>query len=266
MSDEVTEGDDKRHIISSSLRQVNTDIDPPRPFDSTAYEEKNEEKNDECKKPITNNEQEDIRSDVAVLETEEQLVVTARERDLERGREDGLLEVVGDIVVGAVRIDGINHTTDHNNIENYNHGVVPEIVDNDAEEDQDNVPIIEATLVEQEEVYEAKPTLPWYKSRRVQSSVCIGLVILISLSIALGVQLSSQEETIAYVIETTSTPPSISLVPTSLPTLSNSPTVSSFPSSYPTTHLNTYKWKKLGQTIPGELANDESGHSVDPRW
>ena len=119
-----------------------------------------------------------------------------------------MLDVVeNDIIVGAVHIDGINHNHTHHNIEN-NHGVVPEIVDNDAEVDQDDVPIIEATLVEQEEVYEAKPTLPWYKLRRVQSSVCIGLVILIALSIALGIQL--QQETVAYVVETTSTtPPSI---------------------------------------------------------
>ena len=106
------------------------------------------------------------------------------------------------------------------------------------ESNQEGLPEIEAYLVEEEydddgEVYIATPTLPWWKQRRTKILLGVVLVIVSTLAIVLGIELSKDDQVtlvnnVTNVIVNVTDSPSISLAPS----------LSSAPSSSPTECVN----------------------------
>ena len=80
------------------------------------------------------------------------------------------------------------------------------------------------SVYDERTIYEATPTLPWWKQKRVRLMVGVVFILLAALSIALGVTLSRQPDRVMIQsaagsnVPTISSAPSSSLVPSSSPT------------------------------------------------
>ena len=93
---------------------------------------------------------------------------------------------------------------------------------------QEGLPEVEAYLVEdleeeEVEVYMATPTLPWWKQRRTKILLGVVLVIVSTLAIVLGIELSKDDSTVNMIVNSTNAPtvsvaPSSSMAPSSSPT------------------------------------------------
>ena len=208
------------NITADIILPTNDETSPPKPFNSAEYEDddivlKNKVK--EEKKMMMNQQQ--LLSAMSNNNEEEVINEGLIERVPRESIEEGEDITNAGREVSAELNDGIESFTDEHNDEEVKeeeeeasiqqediHIPVAWIVDDDNNE-EDN-------CRSEAEVYIATPTLPWWKQRRTKVLLGVVIVIVSSLAVALGVSLSRSPE----LINNTDTP-SISLVPTSSPTI-----------------------------------------------
>jgi len=83
--------------------------------------------------------------------------------------------------------------------------------------------LVEDIEEEEVEVYMATPTLPWWKQRRTKILLGVVLVIVSTLAIVLGIELSKDDTVVNNIVDNTNAPslslaPSLSMAPSSSPT------------------------------------------------
>ena len=134
----------------------------------------------------------------------------------------------------AQDIDDDGEVTEAVATEDINNEVDDAAVDEDTVQldghqlDQSAIHIPEAFLVEdiEEEVFIATPTLPWWKQRRTKIFFGIMFILVATLSIVLGIELSKDDgpDTVVNMIINSTSTPSVSLAPSSSQAPSSSPT------------------------------------------